>query len=102
MIWPRCGGGVIYMSNVIQMDLNKLLSKAYTYENRAGHSCEHLETTYVGSVERGKRIYDVYIDSRGNSWFLMRFKTDHGIVSEYEKVFGHPEPTAKRTRRKTE
>lgn len=90
------------MSNVIQRDLNKLLSKAYTYENRAGHGCEHLETTYVGSVERGKRIYDVYIDSRRNSWFLIRFKTDHGIVSEYEKVFGHPEPTAKRMRRKTE
>ena len=68
------------MSNVIQRDLNKLLSKAYTYENRAGHGCEHLETTYVGSVERGKRIYDVYIDSRGNSWFLIRFKTDHGTA----------------------
>ena len=59
------------MSNVIQRDLNKLLSKAYTYENRAGHGCEHLETTYVGSVERGKRIYDVYIGSPSS--FLNNF-----------------------------
>lgn len=90
------------MSNIIQKDIKKLLSKAYSYENRAGHGCEHLETEYVGTVERGDRLYDVFIDSRGNSWFLMRFKTDHGIVSEYEKIFGHPEPKIKRPRTKTE
>ena len=75
-----------------QDELEEILSRAFSYESREGHGYDHLETEYIGTVQRGKYFYDVYLDTGGHSWYLVRIQTEYGVVSEYEAVFGRPEP----------
>ena len=66
------------MREYTQEELKEKLKTAYNVEARAGHKKDHLSINLIGTVKRGSR-------------YSLRFITDHGIVSEYEYIFGHPE-----------
>lgn len=76
-----------------QNNLAALLADAYSYESRDKHGAAHRETEYVGSVQKDERIYDIYVDEAGSSWYKTRIVTGSGIVTEYEAIFGRPEPS---------
>mgnify|MGYP000043299687 CR=1 FL=1 len=76
--------------------LEECMKNAYSYENREKHGAAGFQTTYIGTVQRGRRLYDLYIDTNQSYWFKNRIITDRGVVSEYESIFGHPERRAKR------
>lgn len=78
--------------------LEQCLKSVFSYENREKHGKAGLNIWEIGTVRRGNKLIDVYEDIEHNYWYLNRFVTDHGIVSEYEYVFGHPE--RKQTQRK--
>lgn len=73
-----------------EKELKEKLKTAYNFEARAGHGKENLPTVQIGTVKRGNRLYDLYEDSSNSVWFKERVITDHGIVSEFEAIFGHP------------
>lgn len=85
-------------SAALQNDLAALLAKAYSYESRDKHGAAHLETEFAGTMQKGKRLYDLYTDEAGNAWYKTRIKTRYGTVSEYEAIFGVPEPRYKKRR----
>lgn len=64
---------------------------AYSIENMAAHGAAGRQINYIGTVERGTRLYLFYRDSSGAYWFKNHIKTDRGIVPEYEGIFGKPE-----------
>lgn len=64
---------------------------AYSIENMAAHGATGRQMNYIGTVERGTRLYLFYRDSSGAYWFKNNIKTDRGIVPEYEGIFGKPE-----------
>lgn len=72
-------------------ELKQLLKNAYSIESMAGHGAEGRSTTYIGTVEKGNRLYLVYRDSCGACWYETRIRTPQGVVSEYEAIFGKPE-----------
>lgn len=72
-------------------ELEALLKKAYSVESRAAHGCEHYGMDQVGIVQHGNRIIHVYVDTGGNSWYSTEFLTEHGVVSEFEYIFGMTE-----------
>jgi len=74
-----------------QRQLEECLKYAYSYENRAGWDAKELSTTCIGTVQRGNRIYDVYVDTNHSYWFKNKIIRDGKIMSEYEAIFGHPE-----------
>mgnify|MGYP007121850272 CR=1 FL=1 len=74
-----------------QRQLEICMKSAYSYENRAGWEKEYLSVEQIGMVQRGERVYSLYEDSEGNYWYKLFFMTDHGLITEYEKIFGHPE-----------
>lgn len=76
-------------------DLEMLWQRAFSFESRDKHGKEMLSTTLAGKVERGNRIYDIYVDIEDNAWYIVRIRTKTRIVSEYEAVFGH-KPRRKR------
>ena len=49
---------------------------------------QDLPTTYVGTVRRGDRIYDLHVDTAGRYWHKTMVMTDHGPVSESVAIFG--------------
>lgn len=71
--------------------LETVLKDAYSIENRAAYGKENREKCLIGTVQRGKRLYDVYQDEDGICWYGVRVMTTHGTVSEYEAIFGHKE-----------
>lgn len=72
-----------------QEQLEECLKDAYTYENRAGHEKEHLETEFIARMKRPYgRIVDLYKDTEGNFWFKEYRETEHGIVTLEEAIFG--------------
>lgn len=79
------------MREYTQEELKEKLKTAYNVEARAGHKKDHLSINLIGTVKRGSRLYDLYEDTGNSYWYSLRFITDHGIVSEYEYIFGHPE-----------
>ena len=81
------------MREYTQEELKEKLKTAYNVEARAGHKKDHLSINLIGTVKRGSRLYDLYEDTGNSYWYSLRFITDHGIVSEYEYIFGHPERT---------
>ncbi len=59
-------------------------------ENMAAHEAEGRQVEYIGSMSRGKRIYDFYRDDSGAYWYMVRvLLTNSNLVSETEAVFGH-------------
>lgn len=79
------------MREYTQEELKEKLKTAYNVEARAGHKKDHLSINLIGTVKRDNRLYDLYEDTGNSYWYSLRFITDHGIVSEYEYIFGHPE-----------
>lgn len=75
-----------------RIDLEEARRQAYNYESRRGWGVENLPTRFVGTMDRGREILDFYVDSRGNYWYKTRIRTERGIVSEYEAIFGKKEP----------
>lgn len=82
-----------------QKQLEEYLKDAYSYENRIGWEKEHLTTTFIGTVPKGKRLYDLYTDKENNYWYTVRIIDGNDIISETEYVLGHKErrnrPSAK-------
>ena len=79
-------------------DLEEVIEKAWSYEARAGWDAEELDTEFIGTVQRGKRLYDLYVDTAGNYWYTVRIITEKEVLTEYEAIFGHK--PRKRYRRK--
>jgi hypothetical protein len=79
-------------------DLEAFAKGAYNYESRDRHGKGNLKTEYVGTLQRDNRLYDLYSDTGGNYWYILRYMTPEGPVSEYEWIFGHKEPGKKRRR----
>lgn len=79
--------------------LEECLKEAYSYENRDGWEAEELETEFIGTVQRKRKLYDIYVDTERNYWYKVRFITDAGIVTEHEAVFGYTERERKKKRR---
>lgn len=42
----------------------------------------------IGTVERDDQLYDLYVDTGGSYWFKTMIRTDHGLVTEEEAIFG--------------
>lgn len=78
--------------NAAGRGLRALLQRSRSYESRAGFGAEGLKTELVGIVRDGDRLRYVYEDEAGNFWNKTKYETERGVVSEYEKIFGHPEP----------
>ena len=78
-------------------ELAHMLKNAYNYEAREKHQKDHLETSYAGTVQRGNKLLDVYVDTENNAWYITHFIVGGRVVSEFEAIFGHPE--SKRHRR---
>lgn len=76
------------MSADKQRILEDTYQKAYSYESRGSWGAQDLETTPIGTVERGGRLYDLCVDSSGNYWYAVRIRTDRGPVPEREAIFG--------------
>lgn len=74
-----------------QEELEMMLKDSYPVENRAAHGKEKLKINFVGTLQQGNRLYSVYQDKEGFCWNSVLIITDHGPVSEYEAIFGHPE-----------
>lgn len=72
-------------------ELEACLKDAFSIENRDAHGKAGLGVRQIGTVQRGNKLVDVYEDTERNYWYSNRFLTDHGIVSEFEYIFGHPE-----------
>lgn len=77
-------------------ELEAKLKTAYNMEARAGHKKEHLPIALIGTVKRGTELYDLYEDSGNSCWFITRYITPDGIISEFEHIFGHPERKAEK------
>jgi hypothetical protein len=80
-------------------ELRECLKKAFSYENRAGHKKDGLSIALIGTVRQGNKLVEVYEDTERNYWYLNKYRTDRGIVSEYEYIFGHPEKVQKGKRK---
>ena len=79
-------------------ELKVCLSKAWSYESRAGHEAEDRAVEEVGRLKEGNHIWILYKDSEGGCWYESRFAADTGEISEYEKVFGHKKEACSRKR----
>lgn len=80
-------------------ELAGMLKGAYPVGNRAAHGKEALETDFIGTLQEGGRLYDLYQDQEGFCWYGVRVATPSGIVSEFEALFGYPEKEEERRRR---
>lgn len=72
-------------------ELESYLSRAYSFESRETHGAGNRNTTAIGSIQYGNRIYDLYQDTAGNYWYKTRIIKDGQALPEYEAIFGHPE-----------
>ena len=72
-------------------NLWEIARNAKSYENReAWKSTGNVHS--VGSVEKDGRIYDICQDEAGDYFYTVRIMTESGPKSEYEAIFGEPEP----------
>ena len=75
-------------------NLNEALKAAWSCENREAHE-SYGDTEYIGTTKIGNRLYDLVRDSDGKYFYSVRIITPDGKVkSEYEAIFGRPEPPA--------
>ena len=71
-------------------DLDKAWEQAWSLENIDAHEEAGKNQEYIGSREKGNRIYDFFEDDRGHYWYRVRIRlTDGQAVPEEEGVFGH-------------
>ena len=71
-------------------DLDKAWEQAWSLENIDAHEEAGKSPEYIGSKEKGNRIYDFIEDDRGHYWYRVRIRlTDGRTVTEEEGVFGH-------------
>jgi len=77
-------------------ELETMLKEAYSLESMEKNS----ETSFVGTVRKGRRLFDLMIDKEKHYWYTVRIDTGKEIVSEFEAVFGCTEKEMK-MRRKT-
>lgn len=78
-----------------QEELEELLSGAYSVESRAGHG-KSGAVCRIGTVQRGNRLYDVYMDRDSECWYGVRIITKRKTMSEFESIFGRPERRAEK------
>lgn len=71
--------------------LREALKMAKSYENREAHGSTG-NTKKIGTEKLGNRLYDIHIDQDGKYFYTVRIVTNKGPVSEYEAIFGRPEP----------
>lgn len=84
----------------MNVELSECLKNAFSYESREGHGADGLSTKFVGTVKSGNRMYDLYKDTNGNYWYIVRIIKENGTMSEYEAIFGHPEREMRRRKKK--
>lgn len=82
---------VIRGRHCTRAELEAMSKGAYRIGSRAAHGKEGLEAVFIGTLRHGNRLYDLYQDEEGFCWYDVRVVTPHGIVSEFEAIFGHPE-----------
>ena len=71
-------------------DLEKAWEQAGGLENIDAHEEAGKSPEYIGSREKGNRIYDFFQDDQGHYWYRVRIRLADGrAVSEEEDVFGH-------------
>lgn len=68
------------------MDANEELKVAF--KNAFSLKGDTSGLKYIGTMQRGNRVQSFYKDDEGNYWYETKFKTDHGIISDEEFVFG--------------
>lgn len=64
-------------------DLKAALAQAYSLPPE-----ESSGGTYIGSVERGDRVFQLYKDNNNQYRYKTMFKTAYGLIDETEKIFG--------------
>ena len=55
--------------------------------------------TYIGSVDRGDRVFRLYKDNNNQYRYKTMFKSPHGLIDETEYIFGRKMPTARKGKR---
>lgn len=71
-------------------DLSKAWEQAWSLESIDAHEAAGRSMEYIGSREKGNRIYDFFLDNAGYYWYRVRIRlTDGRTVTEEEDVFGH-------------
>lgn len=71
-------------------DLDKAWEQAWSLENIDAHEEAGKNQEYIGSREKGNRIYDFFQDDQGHYWYRVRIRLANGrAVSEEEGVFEH-------------
>ena len=71
-------------------DLSKAWEQAWSLENIDAHEEAGKNLQYIGSREKGNRIYDFFQDDQGHYWYRVRIRRSDGqAVSEEEGIFGH-------------
>jgi hypothetical protein len=66
------------------------LSRAWSMENMDKHKEDIRNTVYVGMCVRGRRVYRVYEDDTGSTWYKTCYvdPITGEILSDEEKIFG--------------
>lgn len=73
-------------------ELERLAEGSYSVDSMAGHGAEGRELTYMGILDKSSRhAHLIYKDETNSYWYKTMYKTDEGLISEYEYLFGKPE-----------
>lgn len=68
-------------------DLNAALAQAWSLSPEVESG-----GTYIGSVERGERVFQLYKDNAGQYTYKTMFKSPRGLITEEEHIFGRKLP----------
>jgi len=68
------------------MNSNEELKVAF--ENAFSLKGDTSRLEYIGTIQKGNRVQSFYKDNEGNYWYETKFKTDYGVVTEEEYIFG--------------
>lgn len=80
-------------------ELEKLAEGSYSVESMAGHGAEGRDLTYLGMLNKGnKRVHLIYKDEANCYWYKTMYKTEKGLITDYEYLFGRPEKKIYRKR----
>ena len=71
-------------------DLEKAWEQAWSLEKIDAHEEAGKNPQYIGSREKGNRIYDFFQDDQGHYGYRVRIRRSDGqAVFEEEGIFGH-------------
>ena len=59
-------------------DLDRAWDQAWSLENIDAHEEAGKSPEYIGSREKGNRIYDFFEDDRGHYWYRVRIRLTDG------------------------